>query len=95
MFWVMLINMIFYMPTIALSITVGYSTLKSKGYDIVTDYPPIRVWGTIGFIVALWTVSLLHLEVTAGQFMWLPRPHFPGNLLLHLAKVSSVRKNTA
>lgn len=68
MFWVMLINMIFYMPTIALSITVGYSTLKSKGYDIVTDYPPIRVWGTIGFIVALWTVSLLHLEVTAGQF---------------------------
>lgn len=68
MFWIMLINMIFYMPTIALSITVGYSTLKSKGYDIVTDYPPIRVWGTIGFIVALWTVSLLHLEVTAGQF---------------------------
>ena len=68
MFWIMLVNMIFYMPTIALSITVGYSTLKSKGFDIVTDYPPIRVWGTIGFVVALWVISLLHLEVTAGQF---------------------------
>jgi len=68
MFWVMLVNMIFYMPTIALSITVGYSTLKSKGFDIVTDYPPIRVWGTIGFVVALWVISLFHLEVTAGQF---------------------------
>lgn len=68
MFWIMLINMIFYMPTIALSITVGYSTLKCKGLDIVTTYPPIRVWGTIGFVVALWTISLLHLEKTAGQF---------------------------
>ena len=68
MFWVMLVNMIFYMPTIALSITVGYSTLKSEGLDIVREYPPIRVWGTIGFIVALWTVSLLHLETSAAQF---------------------------
>jgi len=34
----------------------------------VIDFPPIRVWGTIGFIVALWVVSLLHLETTAGQF---------------------------
>ena len=68
MFWVMLVNMIFYMPTIALSITVGYSTLKSKGLDIVKEYPPIRAWGTVGFIVALWTVSLLHLEVSAAQF---------------------------
>ncbi|MEI6277574.1 MAG: nucleoside permease [Prolixibacteraceae bacterium] len=68
MFWIMLVNMVFYMPTIALSITVGYSTLKSKGLDIVTEYPPIRVWGTIGFVVALWAISLLHLEVSAGQF---------------------------
>ncbi len=68
MFWIMLVNMVFYMPTIALSITVGYSTLKSKGLDIVTEYPPIRVWGTIGFVIALWAISLLHLEVSAGQF---------------------------
>lgn len=68
MFWVMLINMIFYMPTIALSITVCYSSMKSKGIDIVKEYPPIRVWGTIGFIVALWTISLSGFETSATQF---------------------------
>jgi NHS family xanthosine MFS transporter len=60
--------MMFYMPTISLSIAVAYNALKSKGEDIVTVFPPIRVWGTVGFIAALWTVSLLHLETTAGQF---------------------------
>jgi NHS family xanthosine MFS transporter len=68
LFWIMLLNMICYMPTIALAIAVGYNALKNEGRDVVRDYPPIRVWGTIGFIVALWTVSLLHLETSAGQF---------------------------
>lgn len=68
MFWVLLLNMIFYMPTLALMITVAYTALKNEGLSIVKNYPPIRVWGTIGFIVALWVVSLLHIETTAGQF---------------------------
>jgi len=68
MFWVLLLNMIFYMPTLALMITVAYTALKNKGVPIVTYYPPIRVWGTIGFIVALWVVSLLHFETSAKQF---------------------------
>jgi len=68
MFWIMLLNMVFYMPTISLAITVNYSVLKSKGRDIITEYPPIRVWGTIGFIVALWTISLSHLEISGAQF---------------------------
>ena len=68
MFWVLLLNMVFYMPTLALAITVGYTALKNKGRDVVTDYPPIRVFGTIGFIAALWTVSLLHFETSAKQF---------------------------
>jgi NHS family xanthosine MFS transporter len=67
-FWIMLINMMFYMPTISLSITVAYSSLKKNGMDVVSVYPPIRVWGTIGFIVAMWAVSLLHLETSAAQF---------------------------
>jgi NHS family xanthosine MFS transporter len=67
-FWVILLNMIFYMPTISLSIAVAYNALKSKGADIVKEYPPVRVWGTIGFIVALWVVSLLHFETSANQF---------------------------
>lgn len=68
MFWVMLVNMIFYMPTIALSITVSYSAMKGAGLDIIKDYPPVRVFGTVGFIAALWTVSLAGFEVSAAQF---------------------------
>ncbi|HST26972.1 MAG TPA: nucleoside permease [Rudaea sp.] len=68
LFWVMLVNMIFYMPTIALAITVAYNALKEDGKDVVRDYPPIRVWGTVGFIAALWTTSLLGLETSPGQF---------------------------
>ena len=68
MFWVMLINMMCYMPTISLAITVAYNALKQDGVDVVRVYPPIRVWGTVGFIVAMWAVSLLHLETTTGQF---------------------------
>ena len=67
-FWVMLVNMIFYMPTISLSITVAYSALKGENLDVVKVYPPIRVFGTIGFIAAMWTVSLLKIETSAMQF---------------------------
>ncbi len=67
-FWVMLLNMIFYMPTISLSITVAYSALKENSMDVVKEYPPIRVFGTIGFIVAMWTVSLLKIETSPAQF---------------------------
>ena len=67
-FWVILLNMIFYMPTLSLSIAVAYTALKKQGLDVVKDYPPIRVWGTVGFIVALWVVSLLHFETSANQF---------------------------
>jgi NHS family xanthosine MFS transporter len=67
-FWVILLNMIFYMPTLSLSITVAYSALKSSKKDVIKDYPPIRIWGTIGFIAALWAVSLSGNEASANQF---------------------------
>ena len=67
-FWVMLLNMAFYMPTISLSITVAYAALTKENQDIVKEYPPIRVFGTIGFIIAMWTVSLLKIETSASQF---------------------------
>jgi NHS family xanthosine MFS transporter len=67
-FWVILLNMIFYMPTLSLSITVAYSALRSDNKDVVTDYPPIRIWGTIGFIAALWVVSLTNNEASSNQF---------------------------
>lgn len=67
-FWIMLLNMVFYMPTISLSITVAYSILKNNNIDVVTEFPPIRTWGTVGFVVALWAVSITHNEKSANQF---------------------------
>jgi NHS family xanthosine MFS transporter len=68
MFPVMFVTMCFYMPTIALAITVSYNALKNEGMDVVGTYPPIRVWGTVGFIAATWTTSLSGLETSPGQF---------------------------
>lgn len=68
MFWVMLGAMICYMPTISLAITVAYNALKREQMDVVRDFPPIRVWGTVGFIAAMWCTSLLGFEKSAMQF---------------------------
>lgn len=51
------ISVAFYMPTIALSNTVAFSILTRFGYDTVKDFPPIRVFGTVGFIAAMWFVN--------------------------------------
>lgn len=67
MFWVMLANAMAYMPTIALSNSVSYSCLAQAGLDPVTAFPPVRVFGTLGFIVAMWTVSLMGLELSSAQ----------------------------
>lgn len=68
MFWIILLYMIFYMPTIALAITVSYSAMKSRDMNIIKEYPPIRVWGTVGFIIALWIISIGGVETSAVQF---------------------------
>ncbi|EPJ9670738.1 TPA: nucleoside permease [Citrobacter freundii] len=67
MFWVMLINAMAFMPTISLSNSVSYFCLAQAGQDPVTAFPPVRVFGTIGFIVAMWTVSLMGLELSSAQ----------------------------
>jgi MFS transporter, NHS family, xanthosine permease len=67
-YWVLLLYMLFYMPTISLANTVSYTALVKGERNLVKDFPPIRVWGTIGFIIAMWTVSLLHFETSANQF---------------------------
>lgn len=58
-FWVMLLAMLFYMPTLSLSNALSYTILKNNDLDVVKVYPPIRVFGTIGFIVAMWTTNLI------------------------------------
>jgi len=67
-FWVILLNMVFYMPTLSLSITIAYSALKNVPLDVVKVYPPIRTFGTVGFIVAMLTVTFTHNESSANQF---------------------------
>ena len=53
------LSVAFYMPTIALSNTVAFAILKNRGYDTVKDFPPIRVFGTVGFIAAMWFVNFV------------------------------------
>ena len=54
-----LLSVMFYMPTIALSNTVAYNALNKANLDTVKAFPPIRVWGTVGFICAMWVVDLM------------------------------------
>ncbi|MCO5249572.1 MAG: nucleoside permease [Chitinophagales bacterium] len=67
-FWVMLLAMCFYMPTIALNNSVSYIILKNNGLNVVKDFPPIRVFGTIGFIAAMWVTNLTGNKATEVQF---------------------------
>ena len=60
----------FYMPTIALTNSVAYNALEKAGLDTVKTFPPIRVFGTIGFIVSMWIVDLGGMQQTALQFGW-------------------------
>ena len=58
----------FYMPTIALSNSVAYNAIEMQGMDTVKTFPPIRIWGTIGFIAAMWTVDFTGFAKTNVQF---------------------------
>ena len=58
MYIVMLLVTMSYMPTIALNNAVSYTVLEKFGFDIIKVFPPIRVWGTVGFIAAMWVVDL-------------------------------------
>jgi len=67
MFIVILLNSLVYMPTLGLSNTISYYRIQNAGMDIVAEFPPIRIWGTIGFIVAMWAVSLAGFELSHMQ----------------------------
>lgn len=51
------ISVAFYMPTLALANTTAFTILKNNGLDTVKDFPPIRVFGTVGFIATMWVVN--------------------------------------
>ena len=53
------LSVAFYMPTIALSNSVAFRILENHGYDTVKVFPPIRVFGTVGFICAMLFVNFV------------------------------------
>ena len=58
----------FYMPTLALSNSVAYTALDKAGLDTIKSFPPIRTFGTIGFICSMWLVDLLGFQDNYMQF---------------------------
>ena len=56
------------MPTLALSNTTAFSILKANGLDTIKDFPPIRVLGTVGFIVAMWLVNCAAIDASGFHF---------------------------
>lgn len=68
MYWAIFFVSCFYMPTIGLSNSVSYSLLSKNNFDVQKSFAPIRVWGTVGFIVAEWAVDLLGWTQNNSQF---------------------------
>lgn len=69
LYYVILAAMMCYMPTISLSNAISYTILKNRNYDVVKVFPPIRVFGTIGFIAAMWATNLSGSKANSNQFL--------------------------
>lgn len=63
------LSVAFYMPTLALTNSVAYNALTKAGMDTVKDFPPIRVFGTIGFICTMWFVDIMGFQPNQNQFV--------------------------
>lgn len=68
-FYILMLSIaMFYMPTIGLNNSISFHILEDHKLDLLKDFPPIRVWGTIGFIIAAWCVDLLQWQISKEQF---------------------------
>jgi NHS family xanthosine MFS transporter len=65
----MFLNAMVFMPTIGLSYSVCYSIMDNHRMNTIKDFPPIRVWGTVGFIVAMWIVNLAGWSENSNQLL--------------------------
>ena len=62
------LSVAFYMPTLGLSNSVAFTALEQAGLDTIKDFPPIRTFGTIGFICSMWLVDLMGFQANYMQF---------------------------
>lgn len=62
------LSVMFYMPTIALSNSVAYALLVKNNFDTIKAFPPIRTFGTIGFILAMLFVDFTGHQASYTQF---------------------------
>ena len=63
------LSVAFYMPTLSLSYSVAYNGLSKAGLDTVVAFPPIRVFGTVGFIITMWFVDIMGFQTDHRQFL--------------------------
>ena len=62
------LSVAFYMPTLGLSNSVAFTALEKAGLDTIRAFPPIRTFGTIGFICSMWLVDLMGFQGNYMQF---------------------------
>lgn len=70
------ISVAFFMPTIALSNSTAYTILKQNNLDTIKAFPPIRTFGTVGFIVAMLFVNFSGFKDGAFTFNFTSDPTF-------------------
>ena len=66
--WLYALSVAFFMPTLALSNSVSYTALESVKHDPIKAFPPIRVFGTVGFICTMILTDVLGFQANANQF---------------------------
>lgn len=70
LYFSILLAVCFYMPTISLTYAVSYNAMEIEGKDKVKEFPAIRVWGTVGFIISMIAVDLAGFSVNSGQLIF-------------------------
>ena len=63
-YWIMLLYSLAYMPTIALSNSVAFRQMSDPG----KQFPVIRVFGTVGWVISGFMIALLGIEQTPSTF---------------------------
>lgn len=63
------LSIVFFMPTVALSNSICFTSLQKAGIDVQSSFPRIRMFGTIGFICAMWAVNFLGIQASYLQFL--------------------------